>query len=175
MSGFFDQLLKIIKTIFALRDGKIYGKLDMQKTFYFAKELGLPIPFKFRWGKLGPFSYELSNVLERITSQRYIKYDGTYHYNEDDFRYVDDLKIPEHIWTFFDDINDICDENGYDLIYFIECLASLHFLNKYSGVRNKRAIFERLRDLKKDRMPFLESLLEPAWMFLEKHELIEVT
>lgn len=177
MTNLFDLLLRMTRTVFNLREGEILGKLDLQKTFYFAKELGVSIPFTFRWGKLGPYSYELSNVIERLTSHQFIKYiNGRYERgvrHED----VDPLELPQRVQEgarkFFDDLNDIRDEKPYiDPIYFIECLASIHFLYKYSGLRKKEEVFERLRQLKKERMDFLEPLMEDSWKFLKKHDLI---
>ena len=160
MVNLLDFLLRVTETILDLREGTVLGKLDMQKTFYFAKELGLPVPFTFRWGKLGPFSYELSNILERLRSQGFISYDGKYKRGKP-LSSVDSLEVPHEVRSFFDELNDIRDEKKYNPIYFIECLGSIHFLYKYSGLKDKEKIFERLR-----------LLMEPAWDFLKRHGLI---
>jgi uncharacterized protein YwgA len=56
-----DVILQDIKTVFEVRE-IVRGKLDMQKSLYFMKELGYSIPFNFRWVKLGPYSHELASV-----------------------------------------------------------------------------------------------------------------
>jgi len=170
---FFEYFLKLQKTIFSLRGDQIFGKLDMQKSFYFAKELGLPVPFKFRWDKLGPFSYELSNVLEIARRRGFLVYNGTYKYNEHRFENVENFEdISDEVYSFFDDLIDAIEENNFDPVYFIECLASLQFLYRYSGLSTKKSTFDRLRILKQDRINNLEPLMEPSWNFLVKHNLV---
>jgi len=173
MNSFYDRFLSLTKAIFEVRDGNVHGKVDMQKTFYFAKELGVPVPFNFRWGKLGPFSYELSNVFDSITRQGLIQYDGSYRYDERNFMYIEETDIPTIVSRFYYDIDDICEDNGYNRINFIECLASLHFLYKYSMMPDREATFSRLRSLKENRMNLLNHLMMPAWQFLLDHNLLE--
>ena len=169
---FYDYFLSLLQAIFEIRDGRILGKLDIQKTFYFAGELGLNVPFNFRWGKLGPYSYELSNVMNRVSNQGIAPYTGEYRYNERNFRDVTEINISPEVQRFFIDIENLVERNGYDWINFIEALASIHFLYKYSNIKERNRIFKRLRELKSERMDFLEELLEPAWEFLDNHELI---
>lgn len=172
MSSFFDRFLSLTKAIFEMREGKIYGKVDMQKTYYFTKEFGVFVPFNFRWGKLGPFSYELSNTFDIITRQGHISYDGSYHYDESNFRYIEDVELLSIIPQFFYELDDECEEQEYNRIHFIECLASIHFLYKYSGMENRDDTFSRLRTLKQNRMEFLEHLMIPSWQFLLKYNLV---
>lgn len=173
MSSFLDRFLSLTKTIFEVRGGNVLGKVDMQKTFYFAKELGVPVPFNFRWGKLGPYSYELSNVFDSITRQGLIRYDGSYRYDERNFQYIEEIELPPIVSSFYYEIDDICEDNGYNRIHFIECLASLHFLHKYSKMPDREATFSRLRSLKQNRMNLLDPLMGPAWQFLLDHNLLE--
>ena len=85
MPDFFEYFLRLLLTIFSLRENEVVGKVDLQKSFYFAKELGLEIPFKFRWDKLGPFSYELSHVASLATNNGYLEYEGQYVLKERSF------------------------------------------------------------------------------------------
>ena len=162
----------MLKTLFEIK-GSIEGKLALQKTFYFVKEFGLYVPFTFRWGKLGPFSYELSNAMSRVSSRGFAPYNGTYQYNERFFRHVEVLEIPPNIPQFFYDIETICENNGFNIVYFYEALSSVHFLFKYSELVKRRDIFNRLHDLKPNRMKILDPLLLHAWDFLQEHGLLE--
>jgi len=175
MSGFFDYFLRLLKTIFIITDGSLQGKLDLQKSFYFSRELGLQVPFKFRWGKLGPYSYELSNVMNRVSAQGFVPYRGGYEYNESRFRDIRELDVSPPVYVFFDDLQDTVEETEFDRISFIEGTASLHFLRKYSGMPDKESTFEKIYELKEDRMDFLAPLLNEAWEFLLRHDLIEET
>lgn len=170
---FFEYFLSLLQAIFLIRDGKILGKLDMQKTFYFVRELGMIVPFNFRWGKLGPYSYELSNVMNRLSSQGYTSYSGEYIYNEEPFRYVEEMEIPIDIQRFFIDMEDYTEQNNYNWINFIEAAASIHFIFKYSNIHSQDRVFQRISELKTDRMPFLSRLLEPAWDFLGMHNMFQ--
>jgi len=49
----------------------------------------------------------------------------------------------------------------------------VHFLFKYSELLTRRDVFNRLYDLKPDRMEMLEPSLIHAWDFLQEHGLLE--
>lgn len=167
-----DHFLSSVKTIFELRDYHIAGKLDMQKSFYFAKEFDLPIYFKFRWGKLGPFSNELSNALSILTRKRYISYNGSYNYRDENFRYVEPLQLSLQVNSFFNELNDEKSKSDVDEVYFIETLASMHFLYKYSRTTRKEAVIKKIEELKPDRKSLLSPYYEKSWNFLKRHRLV---
>ena len=172
MPDFMDHFLSSIKTIFELRDFHIAGKLDMQKSFYFAKELGLPVYFKFRWGKLGPFSNELSNTLSLITNKRFITYNGNYILEDKNFRYIESLDIPIKVNSFFNNLNKITSRKGITDIFFIETISSIHFLYKYSNIKKKDDVIRKLKELKPDRVTMLEPYFDMSWEFLKDNKLI---
>jgi hypothetical protein len=166
-----DVILEDIKTVFEVRE-IVRGKLDMQKSLYFMKELGYLIPFNFRWVKLGPYSHELASVLDRLTIQGYLKYDGEYKISEKHFRYVQ-TNITPRLESFFFGLERICNQNNYNDLYFIECLASLHFIYKNSANPNKKLVFERLEFLKPNRVDTLKPLMEKSWDFLVEQKLVQ--
>jgi len=172
MYDFMDHFLSSVKTVFELRDFKIAGKLDMQKSFYFAKELGLPIYFKFRWGKLGPFSNELSYALSVITNKGFISYNGNYEYEEKNFRHVKYLELNKNVNKFFNELNDYAEKNSVDEIFFIETLASMHFLHKYSNIPSKEGVISKLGELKTDRVSMLSPYYDSSWKLLQKHGMV---
>jgi hypothetical protein len=172
MPDFFEYFLRLLLTIFSLRENEVVGKVDLQKSFYFAKELGLEIPFKFRWDKLGPFSYELSHVASLATNNGYLEYEGQYVLKERSFRELDILPIPERVGNFFDNLNDFISQEECNRVLFIETLASIHFLYEHSGLRSREDIFRRLGELKSERITLLEEYLDPAWDFLIENDLI---
>jgi len=165
-----DILLQNIKSLFEVKE-TVNGKVDLQKSFYFMKELSILIPFNFRWSKLGPYSYELSNVIDRLLHQGYLSYKGFYSINDEYFSSIE-TKYPSKMGFFFDTLNDICEENDYNEVYFIECAASLHFIYKYSNIRSKESTFVRLHELKPARIDLLEPYMETSWTFLVEQELI---
>jgi uncharacterized protein YwgA len=167
--GVFDLVLQILKTLFEVRVF-VKGKVDMQKSLYFMKELGYLVPFNYRWSKLGPYSYELANVLERLTSQGYLRYTGRYELDEKHFRFVEPNVTPE-LERFFLTLEKFCNKNNLKDIDFIECAASLHFIYKNYPNKEKEVIFRRLASLKPDRMDAFQPLMEHAWEFLKEQGL----
>ena len=165
-----DILLQNLKSLFEVKE-RVNGKVDLQKSFYFMKELRLPILFSFRWSKLGPYSYELSNVIDRLIHQGYLVYRGDYLLNDRYFSSIE-ASYPSEMGVFFDELNDICEENDFNEVYFIECSSSLHFIYKYSNIKQKEIVFSRLHELKPERIELLEPYMEDSWAFLEEQDLI---
>jgi len=168
--NFMEILLQNIKSLFEVKES-VNGKVDLQKSFYFMKELGMQIPFNFRWSKLGPYSYELSNVVERLINQGYLNYRGFFLLDDDVFTGFE-VSYPPKLGVFFDELNDICEEKSYNEVYFIECAASLHFIYKYSNIMEKESAFIRLHDLKPQRIELLSPYMEDSWTFLTNQGLI---
>ncbi|MCJ7760962.1 hypothetical protein MUP59_07485 [Candidatus Bathyarchaeota archaeon] len=83
-----DIILEELAALFEARDS-INGKVDLQKSFYFMKELGLVVPFNFRWSKFGPYSYELDNFADRLVAERYMSYVGKYVKNDRAFTHIE--------------------------------------------------------------------------------------
>ena len=169
--GIFDLLLTHLKTLFQVREF-IKGKLDMQKSFYFMKELGYLVPFNFRWSKLGPYSYELANILDRLTARKYLKYDGKYEIDKRHFRYVKP-DATDKMKSFFFEVERISNQKNFSDIDFIECAASLHFIHKNSINKDKEAVFNKLAALKPNRIDSLSPIMEDAWGFLKEQGLLD--
>jgi uncharacterized protein YwgA len=167
----FDLLLQDLKTLFEVRVF-VNGKVDMQKTLYFMKELGYRVPFDFRWSKLGPYSYELASIIERMTFQGYLEYSGRYEIVEKSFRFVkpnDTSKMKK----FFLEMEKIWNKNSFNQVDFIECAASLHFIYKSSTDKRRSEVFKKLAFLKPDRMSAFEPLKEESWNFLARQDLLQ--
>lgn len=168
--GAFDLVLQNLKTLFEVRVF-VKGKVDMQKSLYFMKELGHLVPFNYRWSKLGPYSYELANFLERLATQRYLKYTGRYELDEKHFRFVKP-NVTIEMRKFFLTLEKFCNKNDFNDVDFIECAASVHFIYKNSHNKEKEVILERLSSLKPDRMNAFEPLIEHTWDFLKNQGLL---
>jgi len=166
----FDLLLQDLKTLFEVRVF-INGKVDMQKSLYFMKELGYKVPFDFRWSKLGPYSYELANIIERLTMQGYLEYSGRYEIVDKNFRFVKPTDS-SRMSGFFSEMEKVWNRNNFNQVDFIECAASLHFIYKNSREKRKSEIIDKLVSLKPDRMPSFEPLIEDAWNFLREQGLV---
>jgi uncharacterized protein YwgA len=169
--GALDVLLEDLKTLFEVREF-VSGKVDMQKSLYFMKELGYKVPGDFRWSKLGPYSFELDNLIERMTLQGYLKYTGRYEMSEKASRFIKP-NATDTMTNFFQEMEKIWNKKNYDQVAFIECAASLHFLYKNSRDRQKKAIFSKLTIIKPERMDAFEPLIENAWDFLERQNLLQ--
>lgn len=162
-----DVMLEELYALFDARDS-IQGKVDLQKSVYFMKELGCTVPFSFRWNKLGPYSHELASFVDFLVAQDYLSYRGYYQLNERAFQYVK-RENNDRLTEFFGQFERLCDDKGFDKIDFIECAASLHFLRKYSRITAKNAVFHRLEQLKPEKRFVFEPLRDTAWDFLQTH------
>jgi len=156
----------------------ILGKLDLQKTVYFMKRLGVEVPFDFRWNILGPYSYELAHYCRYLEADGLLIYSGTYSFDKEKAAsYVPSLsrEMRIRLTRFFQRMKHICEKNGYDKVQFIECAASLDFLRQ--NVLNVRAerdsIFSLLERLKPDRTGIFQRIQSEVWNFLVSEGLIE--
>ncbi len=166
----FDILLQDLKTLF---DVRVYidGKVDMQKSLYFMKELGYTVPFNFRWSKFGPYSYELANIVARLTLQKYLTYTGRYELDDRHFRNIKP-NVTKGMEDFFNGLMRICTKNNFNYVDFIECAASLHFIYKNSEIKENKSIFKRLALLKPYRMESFEPLGKEAWVYLKSQKML---
>jgi uncharacterized protein YwgA len=130
--------------VFEIR-GTILGKLDLQKTVYFMKRLGVKTPFEFRWNLLGPYSYELAHHCTILEIEGLLSYSGAYELKEEEAkRYRPGCTLSSdmvrRLKSFFDKMREICEEKAYNRVNFIECAASLDFINQNITAKNLRRI-----------------------------------
>lgn len=156
---------------------KVCGKVDLQKTIYFAKRLGAPVPFSFRWNLFGPYSYELAHYSNHLVIEGLLHYAGTYS--------IDPLmakkqrlrlnpETAQWLKTFFDKAEKICAQKNYDQVYFIECTASLDFIqsNVSKDKRGKEEVFTLLERLKPEKKEMFREMREEAWNLLVDENLV---
>lgn len=176
-SGLLDEFTASLVKVFEIR-GTILGKLDLQKTVYFMKRLGVKTPFEFRWNLLGPYSYELAHYCTHLEIEGLFTYSGAYRLNEKEaekYRLGPALPpdIVEKIKRFFDKMRELCEEKGYDRVYFIECAASLDFISQNVTVeKSKDTIFSLLEKLKPEKAEIFRDMRENAWEFLRSENLV---
>lgn len=160
----------VLVDIFKCRK-EVHGKVDLQKTIYFAKRLGAPVPFDFRWNILGPYSYGLAHYSHHLVIEGLLHYSGIYSIDSEmGDRYKSRLK-PETVRrfkTFFEKLEETCDEKNYDKVFFVECAASLDFirLNVSKERRTKEEVFTLLEALKPGKKERFRRMREEAWNLL---------
>lgn len=163
--------------VFRIRQ-TILGKLDLQKTAYLMKRLGAEVPFDFRWNILGPYSYDLAHYCSHLEAEGLLIYTGDYSLDEERATsYVSrfSVEMTNKLTRFFRRMENICEENGYDRVRFIECVASLDFLrqNVLNVGADRDSIFDLLERLKPDRTRMFQMMQSEAWNFLMNEGLIE--
>ena len=160
---------------------RILGKVDLQKTVYFMKRLGVPIPFEFRWNILGPYSYDLKHHCDHLSVEDFFQYSGEYILNEKKAKtYPSNLKteVRDRIEKFFGRIDEICERHQFDRVSLIECAASLDFINENApeGIaranERKTVIYSLLNHLKPEKAELFSTLREDAWNLLDDEGLI---
>lgn len=171
-----DYFYNTIIEVFRIK-GKVLGKLDCQKTIYFAKRLGAPVPFGFRWNILGPYSYELAHTCDFLIIEGLVSYTGEYKLNEkseSDFVSRMESKTASKLKEFFDCLTEICNSRGYNPVTFIECAASLDFIqaNVREELRKKERAFALLDELKPEKRFKFKEMKDDAWRLLVKERLV---
>jgi len=164
--------------VFKIR-GSILGKLDLQKTVYFMKRLGIRVPFEFRWNLLGPYSYEFAHYCTYLEIKGLISYySGAYQLNDDEAKKYEkgstlSSDAIDRVKRFFDNMNKICEEKNYDKVLFVECAASLDFINQnITTKKSKEVVFSLLEKLKPEKAETFRKMREDAWKFLKNEELV---
>ena len=158
--------------VFKIR-GQILGKVDLQKTVYFMKRFGLDVPFEFRWNIFGPYSYDLAHYCASLEVEGLLLYSGIYSLSEEKAKLysscVVDQKTFEGLKQFFSDVDEICQKKRYDKVTFLECLASLDFINQNSSQKERRKenIFLLLQLLKPEKANIFKNMREDAWKLLQ--------
>lgn len=159
--------------------GEMLGKLDFQKTIYLSKQLGVFIPFEFRWDKLGPYSFELAHFINQLVARKSFFIDkGSYKVNPDDhlveqskFLTTIDGKMKRKLTRLFSSIRQTVHQNSFHIPKFMECLGSIHFIKTSLETSNKRTVFLMLKQLKPSRVNEFSSMKEEAWNLLEQNGL----
>lgn len=166
----------VLVDTFCLRK-EVLGKVDLQKTIYFAKRLGAPVPFDFRWNVFGPYSYELAHHSNHLVVEGLLHYSGIYNMNRELAKKYRSRLKPEttrRLKTFFEKVKQICDEKNFDRVYFIECAASLDFIrsNVSKESERKEKVFTLLEELKPRKRETFEGMREDAWDLLVGQNLV---
>ena len=137
------------------------------------KRFGLDVPFEFRWNIFGPYSYDLAHYCASLEVEGLLLYSGIYSLSEEKAKLysscVADQKTFEGLKQFFSDVDEICHKKRYDKVTFLECLASLDFINQNLSQkeRRKETIFLLLELLKPEKANIFKNMREDAWELLQ--------
>jgi len=71
-----DDMRSLVSAVMRAADGRIVGRIRMQKIFYLLEQLGLGANLSFSYYHYGPFSRDLSEAIDRLTvEERVVKED----------------------------------------------------------------------------------------------------
>lgn len=171
-----DVFSSLIIDLFKIKK-RVLGKVDCQKTVYFAKRLGAPVPFDFRWNIFGPYSYELAHNCDYLAMEGLLQYTGEYKLNNRfASHHVSKLepKIKNRLKKFFEEIDETCEKRGYNRILFMECVASFDFVqsNIEEGTRRKEKVSDLLDELKPEKKEDFRRMSDDAWNLLVQSKLV---
>jgi len=166
-------------TIIMKLKGDMLGKVDFQKTVYLCQQLGVFMPFEFRWDKIGPYSFELAHFLNHLVARNLLLIkSGQYSVNLDDplARQSESItsitpRMQENLARFFKSIRRKVHEKSHNIPIFMECLGSIRFIKTSLENPSKTTVFRTLRQLKPHKAKQFSSMAEDAWYLLEKHGL----
>ncbi len=159
--------------------GKMLGKVDFQKTIYLSKQLGVSIPFEFRWDKLGPYSFELAHFLNQLVARDSFFIDrGGYIVNREDplvgqsqSLTTIDRGMKQKLTKLFKSIRQSVHQNHFRIPTFMECLGSIHFIKTSLEHSDKEIVFHTLTLLKPRRVNEFSPMTEEAWDLLKRNGL----
>lgn len=125
------------------------GRLILQKTIYLMQAFGLPLGYRFSWYVYGPYSpdlteegYEIKEIYKEIPKLKFVK-------EEKEKQFKKFIKI------FEEKKNDA---------YWLELMASIHFLKKVHPYENKQTILKFVEQ----KQPYIKMEdCEDAWKYLE--------
>lgn len=63
-----ERLQHIAALIWAFPSHEIHGRLKLQKAMFFAKAVGVPIPYEYRYLHFGPYSDGLKSDVDRLAA-----------------------------------------------------------------------------------------------------------
>jgi uncharacterized protein YwgA len=159
--------------------GGMLGKVDFQKTVYLAKQVGVCLPFEFKWDKLGPYSFELAHFVNQLLAKELFCIDrGKYTVNPRNMRVnwlervaTIDSTTERSLMNLFESIRQVVHEKGFYIPTFMECLGSLEFIKSSLEEAGKSHVFQALEFLKPSRTTDFSPMLEDAWSLLERNGL----
>lgn len=64
-----DDMRSLVSAVMRAADGTIVGRIRMQKIFYLLEQLGLGAGLSFSYYHYGPFSRDLSDAIDRLTTE----------------------------------------------------------------------------------------------------------
>jgi len=161
--GDVGKLNKFLAELGGLRLDSFVERKLLQKTIYFLQEFGVDLGYSQGFYVYGPYSSELTDdayFLKRQTEQA----PSTIERSE---LSSDEKKAVKQTKEFLSKIEGASVETAY----WLELLSSLHFLWKYSYIKDKtkEKVFNRLREKKLIRNT---DDLEIAWNLLVRHNLV---
>jgi len=127
---------KLVRDVLAAADGRIIGRIRIQKIFYLLEQLGLSSRFRFSYHYFGPYSGELAlaieraKILDKSVKEDLVPFDG-----EGGFYSVYELAAEQQIP---EQVGEIPSERARELIsrmkretsVVIELAATIHWLRK---------------------------------------------
>lgn len=130
-------------------------RLVLQKTIYLMQEFGLYIGYNFRWYIRGPYSPELTRdafaIMQKYDELPVIRFTGA----ENEKKFENFIQFIAY------------NKSNED---WLESIASIHFLRKYSHIKDRNTIYNRI----KGKMPTLKKkLFDQCWEYLQHSQLWE--
>lgn len=174
----FDVTVANLLRIAQLKCGML-GKVDFQKTVYLAKQLGVYVPFEFRWDKLGPYSFELAHFVNLLVARdifliekgKYIANSENTLVNQSESLTTISHETQGRLFRLFNSIRQTVRNEGFRIPNFMECLGSIHFIKASLQNPTEERVFHTLELLKPDRVNEFAPMRERAWSLLEENNL----
>jgi len=177
VSEFYVPAANLIR-IKQLKRGML-GRVDLQKTVYLSKQLGIYLPFEFRWDKLGPYSFELAHFVNQLIARNaFLIERGKYIINPTDplvnrsasLTTINNV-MEQKLAKLFASIRKTVHRNGFHIPTFMECLGSIHFIKTSLENYNKETVLHTLELLKPKRTHEFSLMKEEAWNLLGQNDL----
>lgn len=152
LGGLLHRICNYDPSIFEL---SFKDRLILQKTIYLLEQFGLYLGYSFNWYLRGPYSPELTRDAFSLM-QKYEELPQISFVEE-----ADEIKLRK----FLDFLKSRSNDEEW-----LEIVGSTHFLYKYSRIKDKNVIWEKMRV----KIPNLSrAKFDACWNELEEYNLLE--
>lgn len=162
-----DRGQRLVRELIDAADGKIVGRIRLQKIVYLLEQLGLNSGFKFSYYHYGPYSEELAEAVDRaqFSDKSILEETGHTAYGNPFSIYLasDNASETKNVGALtFDESHRLISRMKEEQSVIIELAATIHWLKEKENVADWRDELKRRKASKADDAKILqaERLLE---------------
>lgn len=161
-----EKLNSCLEYFGSLRIDSLRNRKILQKRVYFLQVFGVNLGYNFGWYIYGPYSSELAHDTYSLSLQKSVAPETIEDVTLDRIEQENITKLKEFLKEY--------DRPDNNYAYWLELLASIHFLNQEAFISNKTkdSIIAKLKEKKGNK--FEDKDINEAWEYLQNYHLINI-